>query len=76
MDIFDSINNGIISALVKEFISLLFNYLVEHKKKEKIFFAIRKILRIRDYNKESNSSNNHHPNTPFTFNGQQFVAHL
>lgn len=69
MDIFDSISNGFISALAKEFFSRICTYIIENK--EKIFSELKKIFKkTRDYNLNSN-----HPNTPFTFNGKQFVVH-
>ena len=74
MDISDSINNGFISALAKEFFSRFIDYIIENK--EKIFSTFNKIInkifrKTRDYDLSNN-----HPNTPFTFNGEQFVAHI
>lgn len=69
MDTSDSISNGL-SVLAKEFFSRTFNYIIENK--EKIFSAFNKIFnKTRDYDLSNN-----YPNTPFTFNGQQFVSHL
>jgi hypothetical protein len=78
MDISDSISNGFLNALAKEFFSRIFNYSIENK--EKIFSTFNKIInkifrkifrKIRDYDLSNN-----HPNTPFTFNGERFLAHV
>jgi hypothetical protein len=69
MDLSDSIGNGIISALAREFFSRLFNYIIENK--EKIILMFKEIFNIRDHDLSNN-----YPNTPFTFSGKQFVAHV
>ena len=71
MDISDSISNGFLSALAKEFFSRIFNNSIENK--EKIISTFNKIInkifkKIRDYDLSNN-----HPNTPFTFNGEQLL---
>ena len=68
LDIFDNISNGFISALAKKFFSRLVNYIIENK--EKIMAAILN-KETRNYYELSNN----HPNTPFTYNGKEFVAH-
>jgi hypothetical protein len=69
MDIFDSIGNGFISGLAREVFSRLFNYTIQNK--EKIIFVFKKIFKkTRDYDLSNN-----HPNTPFTYNGKEFVTH-
>ena len=73
-DIFDSSGNGFISALAREIFSRIFNYSIENK--EKTFSTFNKIInktfrKTRDYDLSNN-----HPNRPFTFNREQFVAHL
>ena len=69
MDIFDSIGNGFISAFAREVFSRLFNYIIQNK--EKIILVFKKIFKkTRDYDLSNN-----HPNTPFTYNGKEFVTH-
>jgi len=69
MDLFNSISNGFISALAREFFSRLFNFVIENK--EKIISVFKKILDIRDY-----YTSNYQTNTSFAFNGKQFVVHV
>ncbi len=68
LDIFESIINGFISVLAKEFFSRFVNYIIENK--EKIMVAVVN-KEARDYCEFSVN----HPNTPFTYNGKEFVPH-
>jgi hypothetical protein len=45
------------------------NYLIEHN--ETIILRFKKLFHIRD-----SDTSNKYPNTPFTFNGNQFVDHV
>lgn len=66
MDIFNSISHGFITALAKEFFSRLVAFLIENN--EKIIVVFKK--KTRDYDLSNN-----HPNTAFTWNGKEIVAH-
>ena len=69
VDIFDSISNGFIAALVKEFFSRVIDYIIENK--EKIIVAVTLNKKTRDFELRFN-----HPNTPFTYTGNGFGPHL
>ena len=68
LDIFESIINGFIRVLAKEFFLRIVNYIIENK--EKILAAVLN-KKARDYCELSVN----HPNTPFTYNVKEFVAH-
>ena len=68
LDILESIINGFISVLAKEFFSRFVNSIIENK--EKIMAAVV-IKKTRDYCELSVN----HANTPFTYNGNEFVPH-
>jgi hypothetical protein len=72
IDIFDSICNGFIAALAKEFFSRVIDYIIENKEKiiAAVFFFWNKRIR-GDFELSVN-----HPNTPFTYTGKGFGAHL
>jgi hypothetical protein len=69
-DIFASISNGLMNAITKEFFSRRIHYIIENKKK--IIAVVLNKKEPRDYYELSVN----HPNTPFTYNGNEFVPHL
>jgi hypothetical protein len=73
-DFTDITITAILTAAIKEIVSLISlaikKYLINREWGFK--FTFLKSRRSLD----DNTSSVNHPNTPFTFNGQEFVAHL
>jgi hypothetical protein len=73
-DFTDITITAILTAAIKEIVSLISLAIKKYLINREWGFKFTFLKRRRSL--DDNTSSVNHPNTPFTFNGQEFVAHL